>query len=290
MKVWIFCGDGAIHRYLPARSGFRRQIGLTALGRLPMLICLLLVALLNAFAQPGKPITNKDVLEMIKAGLPESTIVLAIQKGPVQLDTSPMALVELKNGGATPKILDVVVNPGAGNATVSPVATNGNPGLEIGIYLKKSGDWMPIPPEIVNWKTGGTLKSIASAGVVKKDLNGNIDGPSSKTSVKTPVELLIVTAEGIAPEEYQLIRLRLNKDFREFRSVTGGILNQRSGAMRDLIPFEAKKSSPRQYILVIPPSLGAGEYGLLPPGAGGSSTTGAVSAQYGKMYTFHIVE
>ena len=255
---------------------------------------MLLLALAAAFAQQGKPITNKDVLDMIKAGLPESTIVLAIQKGPTQLDTSPMALVELKNGGATAKILDVVVKPDSGSApspgSSPPSASAALTTLEIGVYLKKSGDWTAIPPEIVNWKTGGTLKNIASVGVVKKDLNGNIEGPSSKTSIRTPVELLIVAAEGVAPEEYQLLRLRLNKDFREFRSVTGGILNQRSGAMRDLIPFEAKKIATRNYVLVIPPSLGAGEYGLLPPGAGGSSTTGAVSAQYGKMYTFHMVE
>src|ERR1039458_2540663 len=204
--------DTAIHQKCGAHDA---SMIATMHGRLLTLTCLLLLTLINAKAQ-GKPITNKDVLEMMKAGLPESTIVLAIQKGPVQLDTSPMALVELKNAGASAKILDAVVKPDAGNAPAGAGTSNGNgsPGLEIGVYLKKAGDWMSVPPEIVNWKTGGTLKSIASAGVVKKDLNGNIEGPSSKTSVKTPLELLIVAAEGVAPEEYQLIRLRLNKDFR----------------------------------------------------------------------------
>ena len=131
---------------------------------------------------------------------------------------------------------------------------------------------------------------MATAGVVKKDLNGNVDGPSSKTSVKTPLEVLIVTQEGIAATEYQFLRLRVNKDYREFRSVTGGIMNQRSGAMRDLIPFETKKISPRNFVVVLPTSIGAGEYGFLPPGAGGSSTTNAVSASYGKMFTVHVVE
>lgn len=257
-------------------------------------LCLLLLCVASAFAQQGKPVTNQDVIDMIKAGLPESTIVLAIQKGPCQFDTSPMALVALKKAGATDKILDTVVKPDSAGAApaqpAQPAANTAEPAREIGVYLKKGGDWVQVPPEIVNWKTGGTLKSIATAGVVKKDLNGNIDGPSSKTSLKAPVELLIVTPEGVAPEEYQLLRLRLNKDFREFRSVTGGILNQRSGAMRDLVPFETKKVATRNYVLVVPASLGSGQYGLLPPGAGGSSTTGAVSAQFGKMYTFHIIE
>ncbi len=106
---------------------------------------------------------------------------------------------------------------------------------------------MEVVPEIVNWKTGGTIKSLASAGVVKKDLNGNIDGPVSKTTLKSRMEVLIVAPEGIAATECQFLRLRANKDYREFRSVTGGILNQRSGAMRDLVPFEAKKISPRNF-------------------------------------------
>jgi hypothetical protein len=59
--------------------------------------------------QTEKPLTNTDVITMIKANLPESTIVLAIQKGSVNFDTSPTALIELKNQGATPKILDAVL-------------------------------------------------------------------------------------------------------------------------------------------------------------------------------------
>ena len=69
-------------------------------------------------------------------------------------------------------------------------------------------------PEVVNWKTGGSLKSLASAGIVKKDVNGNIAGPESRNSVKTPLEFLIVCAEGVSITEYQLIRLRPNKDYR----------------------------------------------------------------------------
>lgn len=143
-------------------------------------------------------------------------------------------------------------------------------------------------PEVVNWKTGGSLKSLASAGIVKKDVNGNIAGPESRNSVKTPLEFLIVCAEGVSITEYQLIRLRPNKDYREFRTVTGGILNQQSGAMRDMVPFEGKRVAPRTFSVVLPNNLGAGEYGFLSPGAMGSS--GNSQAQIGKMYTFRIVE
>lgn len=243
---------------------------------------------------------------MVEAKVSENIISAKVKKNGVPFDLSPEQLVAFKKAGASDSLIEVLMDP---SKTYSPppvvtpsiadpkpaspaprVVEAQKPALDIGAYLRKDGQWMEVPPEIVNWKTGGTLKSLGTAGIVKKDLNGNIDGPSSKTSVKTPLEILIVTPEGVAAEEYQFIRLRLNKDYREFRSVTGGLLNQRSGSMRDLIPFEAKKIESRHFLIVVPASLGAGEYGFLPPGAGGTSTTSAVSSQYGKMFTFHIVE
>jgi hypothetical protein len=268
-----------------------------------------------AAAQAGPVLSVDDAIAMLEAKIAEGVIVLRIRKSAQPYDLSPQQMVALKKAGASDALLTFMMDPSqpytpslsalpaaaaaaapapapvaapVGAAAPSPATPSAS--LEIGVYLKKSGEWSEIRPEIVNWKTGGTIKNLATVGVVKKDLNGNVDGPTSRTSVKTPVEVLLVTAEGVAPEEYQLLRLRVNKNYREFRSVTGGILNQRSGAMRDLIPFEAKKISSRNFSLIVPASLGAGEYGILPPGAGGSSTTAAVSSQYGKLYTFKVVD
>lgn len=49
----------------------------------------------------GKPITNADVVSMIKANLSETTIIAAIKLGPSDFDTSPMALIELKKQDVT---------------------------------------------------------------------------------------------------------------------------------------------------------------------------------------------
>lgn len=247
---------------------------------------------------------------MLEAKISEPIIVAKVKKAATALDPTPAQLVALKKAGATDALMEVLLDPSKTYAPVAassaapaparaaaPAPAPAAPEVtkeafpnEIGVYLKKGTEWIEVRPEIVNWKTGGTIKSLASVGVVKKDLNGNIDGPASRTSTKTPVEVLIITPEGVAAEEYQFLRLRVNKEYREFRSVTGGILNQRSGSMRDLIPFEAKKLASRTFMAVLPLSVGAGEYGFLPPGAGGTSTTAAVSSQYGKMFTFRIVE
>jgi hypothetical protein len=48
-----------------------------------------------------KPITNADVVAMIKANLSETTIIAAIKQGPTDFDTSPMVLIELKKQDVT---------------------------------------------------------------------------------------------------------------------------------------------------------------------------------------------
>ena len=140
-------------------------------------------------------------------------------------------------------------------------------------------------PEVVNWKTGGVVKHIATVGVVKGDVNGHIQGAHSRNSTTSPVEALICVSEGVAITEYQLIHLRETGDSREFRTVTGGVFHESGGATRDAIPFEGKKVANRMYKVLLP-NLGAGEYGFLPPGA----VTSSSSASIGKMYTFRLVE
>ena len=41
--------------------------------------------------------------------------------------------------------------------------------------FKKADAWTDLPPEVVSFKTGGVLKSIGTAGIVKGDVNGHAD-------------------------------------------------------------------------------------------------------------------
>ncbi len=109
---------------------------------------------------------------------------------------------------------------------------------------------------------------------------------NSNNQLKSPVEITVVVSEGVGITEYQLLRLRDQKDSREFRTVTGGVLHVSGGATRDLVPFESTKSAPRTYTIVLP-NLGARKYGFLPPGA---VTSSHASSSLGKMYTFRLLE
>ena len=65
------------------------------------------------------------------------------------------------------------------------------------MYHRKGDGWAEGQAEVVNFKTGGVLKTIGTAGIVKGDVNGHINGLHSPNQVKTPLEFLIYTTEGV---------------------------------------------------------------------------------------------
>jgi hypothetical protein len=122
--------------------------------------------------------------------------------------------------------------------------------------------------------------------MVRPDLNGRIQGSRAKLSLSFPVQLAVYMPEGTAITEYQLLRLRINGDAREFRSVKGSAFHSNGGNMRDDVEYQSEKIAPRIYQITLSSSFGRGEYGLLPPGGANSSKTGST----GKLYTISMVE
>ena len=255
--------------------------------------CIFVILLMPLMLHGQEPLTNDSIVKLFKAGLGEEVILGMVKLQPAKYSLTPKDLIELKDAGVSEKIIAAMLERAqAGSAAkpqqqvAPPVSVPPGTPNEIGVYYKKNDKWEEMLPEVVNWKTGGVLKSIASGGIVKGDVNGRINGPNSRNSVKTPLEFLIYAAEGVAITEYQLLRLRAQKDGREFRTVTGGVLHVSGGATRDLVPFEGKKIASRTHLITLP-NLGAGEYGFLAPGSVASSHA---SAQLGKMYTFRLLE
>lgn len=179
--------------------------------------------------------------------------------------------------------------PAAAPAPVAAPAGSGRPaGIDdVGVYYQdKSGAWSNLEPEIVNFKSGGMLKSFASQGLVKPDTNGHIPGAHAKQVLTFPLTLAVYVPEGVDIAEYQLLRLRENSNNREFRSVTGGVIHSSGGATRDEVQYQSAKIAPRVYKIVLDQALGKGEYGLLPPG----SYTSSNMASGGKVYTISVPE
>ena len=135
------------------------------------------------------------------------------------------------------------------------------------MYYKKADAWQDLEPEVINFKTGGVLKSMATDGLIKGDVNGNIKGAHSKTQITTPVEILIYAQEGVAATEYQLLLLREEKRLARIPHRDGRSFPSVRRRQPDAIEFEAKKIAPRTYSLALS-KLKPGEYGLMPPSSG----------------------
>ena len=258
----------------------------------PRWLCVFgLICMLALVCGAQEPLTNDSVIKLVKAGLNENLIVQTVSSQPGKYQFDADSIVALKRVGVSDKIIEAMLKrneSGDGKSTSSvgsDLAASGYPS-EIGVYVKRDNQWREIQPEIINWKTGGVLKSIATAGIVKGDVNGHLNGRSSRNKVTSPLEFCIYAPEGVAVTEYQLLRLHDQKEYREFRTVTGGVLHVKCGATRDLVSFEGNKVASRTFVIVLQ-NPGPGEYGFLPPGA---FTSASSSSTLGKMYTFSLME
>jgi hypothetical protein len=239
------------------------------------------------FAQ--EPLTNASIEKMASARLGDDVLVSLIQSQPGHYDLTPDALIFLKEEGISNKVLAAM----AAKSSVPPpvpapvvAALPNEDDLDIGVYHKVKNAWIPVATEVVNWRTGGVLKSIATEGIVKGDLNGRLRGGASATQMNTPLEFLIKTPDGVEATEFQLVHLHRKSDAREFRIMTGGVFHASGGASRDAIGFEQWKIAKHTYKVTLPNNLPVGEYAFLAAGLTGSSVSGST----GKAYTFRLVE
>lgn len=74
-----------------------------------------------------KPMTNDDVVGLVKAGIAENSIILDIRLNPTAFDTSPQALISLHRQGVSQGILDAMLTSGGGRSTPSAAPLSPTP-------------------------------------------------------------------------------------------------------------------------------------------------------------------
>jgi len=275
--------------------------------RKAFLTCLVLLLCPILFAQEA--MTNDSVMKLLKAGLSEELVVTTINSSPGKYDTSANALIALKKAGAGDKVVAAVIlkasgvsAPAAAAASTAPTAagTADVPAAitlaagtlpegvdSVGVYfLDKTGNhWQEVPAEVVNFKKEGSLKHLASAGVLKGEMTGLVGGNRSPLTLKLPSQFILYVPEGRAPGEYQLVHLHANADSREFRAANGGIVKDAGGALRDVLDYAPKKIAPRVYLIEMSEDFERGEYGFLPPS---DTSMGDNIPTATKLYSFSL--
>ena len=239
-----------------------------------------------------RKLSNQDILDMVSLGLGDDVILEKIRTAPeTDFATDLESLKALKAAKVSDPVIRAMINPKAAATApaanaAAPSAAPANPDVpeDIGVYIRVRSKLVDVTPEVVGWKTGGVLKSMATYGMTKGHVNGTIQGPKSALQVGNDAEFVVKCPEGTAITEYQLLRLDMKGDRREFRAMTGGIIHQSGGAEKNAEKFDYEKVAPRVFKIKLPP-LKKGEFGFLPPG----STSGNISSS-GKLYSFGIME
>jgi len=255
------------------------------------------------FAQQEKALNNDSIIKMVKAELSDDVIVTTINASPGAYDTSPDGLIALKQAGVSDKVIAALVAKSTPATSDSPTsdATPSTPDRSapsaplppgvgiVGAYYKDSGgNWQPLPSEVVIFQSGGLVKHVASAGLVKEDLNGLVGGMRSRLVVSTPITFILHVPQGRTASDYELVRLHVVGNNRQFQSVAGGLIHESSsGSIRDEIDFSSTQIGPSAYQIVLNNGLGNGEFGFLEPQDTSSPKTPASS---GKIFTFAIVD
>ena len=72
-------------------------------------------------AAPAEAVmTNKDVVKLVQAGIPENIVVQKIQTSKTKFDTSVDGLLELKKGGVSDNLIAFIMNPNAAPPAAAP--------------------------------------------------------------------------------------------------------------------------------------------------------------------------
>lgn len=245
-------------------------------------ILLLVFGVLLMFGQDT--LNNEGVIKLVKAGMSEELILNVIRQQPGIYVLGATELVALKDAGVSEKLIAAMLDKG--KTPVAPVAdaaaaakkSSTIPGP--GLFYKKGNEYFELIKEDVEWKTSGAMRNIASAGIVKKDLNGTISGASSRNFLQNPMEIVISPPSGMTVNSYVLLPMKAAESARAFNV---GPVNKKSGLAKGAIAFGVEKLGEGQFRIVLPTPLGPGEYGILAV----APTESAATA--GKMYTFRIL-
>ena len=215
-------------------------------------------------AAQSKPISNSDVVEMFKAGVPESTIVLTIQRSRSDFDVSPQALIKLKNEGATQKILDAMVRSNSLGGIPGTFAEDAfGTSLGSGLVLLDGGDRIQLKRMTPTSKTNSAVRAIPYAGIFLKGKTYAVfNGRQSdvRTDNSSPEFELGISSDLKISDAVYLVRLQSSKTTRRSEVMRMGDLGGSTGARKkDMLPIRIQELPDRT-----PPVFGITFYRLTP--------------------------
>jgi hypothetical protein len=151
-------------------------------------LCLLLFAPHVWGQNSSRPLTNADIVRLVKASIPDDTVVLAIQHGKCNFDTSPDALISLSREGVSKKVLDAMLggcSSSTGTRTPGHQSANQNLNNDFAVAGLKALRGIEGTLGMPSIENGGIAVPRAT-----QELIDNADAEARATEEKAVVKLL----------------------------------------------------------------------------------------------------
>lgn len=236
--------------------------------RVILAVCLP-VAIAAAADTLREPLSNDDVLRLVKAGFGEAIVVQAIGMNAGRFDVTSDAVADLKRAGVADSVIAAMRTAGAKTPPHLRL-------LDPGVYYKRSDSYGLVEPDVVTWKS-----AVSKVGDLERaTLVGQTDNRTSRLSLTNRGELLIVCNSASTASAYQLLRAEERSAWREFR-IEAALSNGRliGFASADRTAASVDRDQTFDLGVRIPlASLKPGEYGLVSPDL----------IANGRIYTFSI--
>jgi hypothetical protein len=242
--------------------------------RTGVVVCACIAAAFAMSDEVRAPLTNDDVIRLLKAGFEEEVVLQAIDMCPRRFDLSRAALADLRKTGVPESVIAAM--------SAKPSIAQHVRLLDPAVYVKRGDVYALVEAEPIAWQA--TAPRVAAGDLAHVTLVGRVENLMSHLSLTGPAELLIVASPGTSAAQYQILRAAEKDDLREFRAdaaVRNGVLLGLSGKP----PVTAAVDGSFDLgVRVLLGSLARGEYGVVPPGL----LSGGRVREQGTIYTFRI--
>jgi len=230
-------------------------------------------------------LTNDDVLKMIAAGLSETTIIQVIQKVPNVFDTSPDALIKLKQGGASTGIIEAML--GTTRPTASAIVPAEQAGK--GVFVQRGTDWNRIEEvSSIEVRNVGQIANTVTFGVKEARVISVFRGEKAEQQLNQRRPVFRVAGLGASARDVYIVALRLNPDRRDLEMGRQGLIKKMSFGFRkrDVRDVEVKRLGEDLFEVTPKQDLEPGEYimvigGVSMPTNSSAGTEGTTGFDFG---------
>jgi hypothetical protein len=233
----------------------KKDCNMKRVKRLTLGLCMTLGM---AHAALAASVTNADVIKMLDASMPEEVVISAINSGQSKFDTSANALIRLKEKGASPAILNAVLNAGKtqSSAKAGNSGNSGNSGSKAA-SAKAGHSASGYNPEEVTLLVGGSetimqyiipqqrtaARAFGLGGIASyAALNGST--AQRRLTNPSPEFIVSVPKNAQAPNYLTLASFVVRKNGNREVSTGGGYMSYSSGIHKDrVVPIQSEALS-----------------------------------------------